>query len=649
MSKALRLAGIVAVGGSHAQAVENFRNTATGVNAMFYQSESGNVYASQSNVDLFDPKGGNTLLEENAELVAQAEFQSESSTTPVKANYHICLDGCAAHIVSDSSAEITHCPSCSASLEEITDERIVDHMENENKDAVSRSSVVAVGATIEEAQAALTNAIKTQDVVTALSSATSFIAITDGVKFDPYSSLAISESRSGSNEISSLSNGADKIEAHVYSCSASCELPFTIATDDDTVFCAHCSSPLIDIESNSRDEDDASDILDEEELDEDEDFEEDDEDFDSESSSEDDEEEDEDDFDDEEEDEDDDFDDEEMEDDEDFESESGASDDDEDEEEDDEDFDEDDEEDDFDDEDLEEDDFDDEEESESSVSSVSSNAELQAEVRSFDSLSAAIAEHGNLDPNLVSLSRTQSGRVPSVFLNYDGVPVARSTFSSFSAAAGEDSARRAFDKEDFIRAVSKSVHADGVEATCKNFGFEPFVMQLSVSKMLTAEADARVESASSSVNGTVSELVEAHRERFVSALSTAMLGVSRNFWRDTSNPIVESLCSTLRGAGVADPRPIIERAFINNGKDFLHVALSHADALMSKSEVAQNEIAEAVADSAGVVRNEKSAPKVPSVSNDREDNLEEVESESSSRKQPDDFETRLARRFGSRR
>ena len=458
MPKATRLAGIVAVGGSHAQAVENFRNTATGVNAMFYQSESGVVYASQSSVDLFDPKGGNTLLEENAELVAKAEFKSESSAENVKANYHICLDGCLAHIVSDSSAEITHCPSCSASLEEITDERIVDHMENENKDAVSRSSVVAVGATVEDAQAALTAAIKTQNVVTALSSATSFIAITDGVKFDPYSSLAISESRSGSNEISSLSNGADKLEAHVYSCSANCELPFTIATDDDTVFCAHCSAPLIDIESNSgSDEDDASDIIDEEELEEEE---EEDEDFDSESSNEDDEE-----FDDEEEEE-------------------------EDEEEDDEeDYDEDDEDEFEDDED--EDDFDDEEDSESSVRSLSSNvdAELQAEVRSFDSLSAAKAEHGNLDPNLVSLSRTQSGRVPSVFLNYDGVPVARATFSSFSAAAGEDSARRVFDGEDFIRAVSKSVHVDGVDATCKNFGFEPFVMQLSVSKMLTAEAN----------------------------------------------------------------------------------------------------------------------------------------------------------------
>ena len=651
MPKATRLAGIVAVGGSHAQAVENFRNTATGVNAMFYQSESGVVYASQSSVDLFDPKGGNTLLEENAELVAKAEFKSESSAENVKANYHICLDGCLAHIVSDSSAEITHCPSCSASLEEITDERIVDHMENENKDAVSRSSVVAVGATVEEAQAALTAAIKTQNVVTALSSATSFIAITDGVKFDPYSSLAISESRSGSNEISSLSNGADKLEAHVYSCSASCELPFTIATDDDTVFCAHCSAPLIDIESNSgSEEDDASDIIDEEEL---EDEEEEDEDFDSESSNEDDEEfddeeeeEEDEEFDDEEDDEDD-FDDEELEEDEDFDSESSASEDDDEEEDDEEDYDEDDEDEFEDDED--EDDFGDEEDSESSVRSLSGNvdAELQAEVRSFDSLSAAKAEHGNLDPNLVSLSRTQSGRVPSVFLNYDGVPVARATFSSFSAAAGEDSARRVFDGEDFIRAVSKSVHVDGVDATCKNFGFEPFVMQLSVSKMLTAEADARVESASSSVNGTVSELVDAHRERFVSALSTAMLGVSRNFWRDANNPIVESLCATLRGAGIADPRPIVERAFINNGKDFLHVALSHADALMAKFEVAQNEIAEAVAQAAGVIRNE-SAPKVPSVSKDSEDNLEEIESESSARK-TDDFDARLARRFGNRR
>ncbi|AXG66533.1 putative ATPase [Dickeya phage vB_DsoM_JA13] len=651
MPKTTRLAGIVSVGGSHAQAVENFRKTATGQNSMFYRSESGDVYASQSNVDLFDPKGSTKLLEEDAELVAQAEFQSESSAANVKAQYHICLDGCGCHIVSDSSANITHCPSCSASLEEVSDDRILDHMENENKESVSRSSVVAVGTTLANAKQNLANAIRKQDVVTALSSATSFVACADGVHFDPYSCLPISESKVlESEEIQALSSNG-KLEAHVYSCSANCAAPFTIATDDDTVFCAHCSAPLIDIASESSD-DDSSDILEEEELEDDEGFDddeedEDDEEFDSESSSDEDEEEDDEEFDDEE------FDDEEEEDDEDFDSESksktscsGDDDDEEDDFDDEEEFD--DEEFDDDEEEDEDDDFDDEEdedfESESSVRNLNANDETAAEVRSFDSLSAVKAEHENLDPSLVSISRTVNGRVPAVHLFYDGQPIARATFSSFSNAAGEDSARRVFDKEDFIRAVSKSLHNAGVEETCKNFGFEPFVMQLSVSKMLTAEADARVNSVSSTVNSTVSDMVEAHRERFVAALSTSMLGITRNFWRDSSNPVVESLCATLRNAGIADPRPLVERAFFNNSEDFLRASLSQADALMAKSEVAQNEIAEAVAGTAGTVRQTKEAPKVPSVSKEeREESLETVESQSSSKESFDDI---LRRRFG---
>ena len=657
MPKATRLAGIVAVGGSHAQAVENFRKTATGQNAMFYLSESGVAYASQSSVDLFDPHGSNKLLEENAELVAQAEFQSESSSSNVKADYHICLDGCGSHIVSDSSANVTHCPSCSASLEEVSDDRILDHMESENAESVSRNSVVAVGATLDEAKTNLANAIRTQDLVTALSSATSFVAMNDGVRFDPYSSLPISESKTiEAEEIQALSCDNGKLEAHVYSCSASCAAPFTIATDDDTVFCAHCSAPLIDIASESSDEDDASDIIEEEDLDDDTGLDDDEEELDEEdsesstSSDDDEEDEEEDEFDDEEEDdedfgdEDDEDDDEEF-DDEELESESSSDDDEFDDEFDDaEEF-----EDEEDDED-EDDDFDDEEdeeiESESSVRSLT-NSEVESEVRSFDSLSAVKAEHANLDPNLVSLSRSANGRIPTVHMFFDGVPVASSTFSSYSAAAGEDSARRVFDREDFIRAVSKSLHNNGVEETCKAFGFQPFVMQLSVSKVLAARAEEQIESASAAVNSTVADAISTHRERFVAALSTSMLGITRNFWRDSNNPVVESLCATLRSAGVADPRPLVERAFINNGEDLLRASLSQADALMTKSEVAQNEIAEAVAQSAGVVRTDKSTPKVPSVSNDREESLDEsVESESSAKRSGSSFDERLKRRFG---
>lgn len=632
-----RLAGIISVGGSHAQAIENFRLTATGQNAMFYRAEDGNVYASQSGVDLYDPQGKETLLSEDAELVSQAEFQSESSSGNVKAEYHICLDGCNSHIVSDSSAHVTHCPSCSASLEEITDERITDYLENENgEQSVSRSSIVAVGKTVSDAKINLANAIRNSNAVTALSSATTFVAAQDNVRFDPYSALAVSSTQPlTEEEVASVSANGDKIEAHVYSCSASCALPFTIATDDDTVFCAHCSSPLLEIEESvsSDEDDDASDILDEEEM---EDEEEDDDDFDGD---------------------DEDLDDEESE-------SSTSSDDEEEEEEEEEDDFEDDElnEDDFDDEEEdEEDDFDDEEEedeeeddtdfdSESSVRSLSnSNPELDAPVRSFDSLSAVVAENETLNPSLVSLSRSQSGTVPTVFMFYDGQPIARATFSSVSAATSEDAARRSFDTDHFIKAVSASLRNSGVQETCTEFGFDPFVMQIAVSKVLSAEADARIEQTTAQVNETISDHAEVHRERFVAALSTSMLGVTKNFWRDSTNPVVESLCATLRNLGIAEPRPIVERAFLNNTQDFLMQALSKADMLMSKSDVSQNEIAEAIADAAGTIRTEvkkENSPKVPVQTHSTATDTLESTIESNSSVKKDDFEARLKRRFG---
>lgn len=631
--------GIVCVGANHEQAVDNFRNTAKGQGIMFFASQSGDTYASQSGADLYSPEGGQELLTERPDLVEKANFASESSNEDIRANYTICLDGCGKHIVSESSTHVHHCPSCSADLSEISDERITDHLATVmDTQSVSHDGLVAVGATAEEAQ---------RNFITALSSATSFVAesgtsqfrAAQAPKFDPYSGAAVdSVSQADDETVSALSSSivgdSQNVDVHMYSCSANCDHPFTVSSDENPVFCSHCSAPLTDIEEESTSGDDEGadiDILDEEEDDldvddedlDDEDSEssvhDDDEELDSlsaddleeddeeedEDLDEDEEEEEEDDLDDleglddeEEEDDDldgfedegdDDFGDEDEDEDEDFDSESAAADDEE-------------EEDDdllIDDEDLDEledsdDEIDDSEfESDSAAKPVS---------RTFDSLSTAIAAHTNLNPALVSLSRSQVGSVPTVYMYYDGMPVAAATFQSVSNAVGEEIARNQFESDNFLRAVKTDLSESGVVETCSNFGFEPFKIEMPVDKLLANEADQRINAATSDVQQTISSSVDAHQERFIAALSTAMLGVSKGFWQNTKNPVVESLCSALQAAGVKEPRQVVERAFFNHSPDFLTIALSHAQSLMAKSEVAQNEIAEAVSSSVGISR-----------------------------------------------
>lgn len=629
--------GIVCVGENHGQAVDNFRNTAKGQGIMLLASQSGDIYASQSGADLYNPDGSNELLTERPDLVEKASFASESSNEDIRANYTICLDGCGKHIVSESGTQVSHCPSCSADLGEISDERIHDHLSTVmDTQSVSHDGLVAVGATAEDAQ---------RNFITALSSATSFVAesgtgtfkAAQAPKFDPYSGAEVNSTSQASDEAvaalsSTIVGESQNVDVHMYSCSANCENPFTVSSDENPVFCAHCSSPLIDSEESvsaddegadidiiddededldvddeddfgddeesessaaddlddleEEDEDEEEDDLDDEDLDEDEDEEEDDlSDLDDLGDDEDFGDEDDESFGDEEEDE---FDDEE-EDDEDFDSESAAADDEE-------------EEDDdllIDDEDLDELEDSDDDIDDSEFESDSANQPVS---RTFDSLSTAVAAHTNLNPALVSLSRSQVGSVPTVYMYYDGMPVAAATFQSASNAIGEEIARNQFDSDNFLRAVKADLSESGVIETCSNFGFEPFKIEMPVDKLLANEAESRINSATSEVQTTISSSVDAHQERFVAALSTAMLGVSKGFWRDATNPVVESLCSALQAAGVKEPRKVVERAFFNHSSDFLAVALSQANSLMAKSEVAQNEIAEAVSSSTGISR-----------------------------------------------
>ena len=623
MPKITQLAGILCVGKNHNQAVENFRRTALGQNLMIYGSADGVGYASQSGADLYNPNGGEELLDEHPDLVEKAEVQSQSSAGDVKAHYTICLDSCGSHIISDSSALIQgSCPSCSADLSEITDERVTQHLaESAADEHVEHEGLVATGETAEAAQRNFAQALSNAQTFTALSGTGSFNAAT-AAKFDPYTGQPV-ESLSAvelGDTACSLSSGDNVVEAHIYSCSANCEQPFTVSSDEEPVFCAHCSATLVDeaIDSESGDDSDI-DILDEDDLDLDDDDldDEDDEDFDSESGSDDDEDLDDEDLDDEDFDEEDFDEDLDDEDDEDFDSESSSDDeddldldDDEDLDEDDLDLDEDMDDEDFDSEsgsDEDEDDFEDEEELEEDDLDLDDDdfdSESNSVVRTFDSLSTVTAQHGTLDPALISMSRA-TGKVNAVHMYYDGNPVARATLASVSHAVGEETALKSFETDNFIRAVSHSLKEAGVAGTCEAFGFLPYQIEMPVDKLLVAESDARISEATADVAGTIDDAVAAHNERFVAALSTSQLGITKNFWGDVRNPIVDSLVSSLAAAGIRDARPIVERAFIAHGKDFLTVALSKAQALMSKSEVAQNEIAESIDAAAGTVSAEK--------------------------------------------
>lgn len=629
MKKKNRFAGILCIGNSQSAAIEAFRSVACGQDASMYTSESGTVYASTANADLYDPKTGSDLLSESEELTAKAEFVSNSSVASATARYTICLDGCMTHIVSESKV-VDSCPQCAASLSEVTEERIEEHALQTSASSLHREGgIVLVASSISAAMTAMRDTLVSGEVAgyAHSTSSSSFVA-PEKVKFDPYTGMPVTSvsSEEGSSFVASVSASSENPEdvvVHVYSCSANCENNVTISTDEEPVFCAHCSAPLVDEEAEedeteSKTFEEAEDEM-EDELssesgeDEDEDFGEDEDDFD-----EDDAMFDEDDLDD--------LDSESC----DFVAQSNADD-----EDDEDDFGEDEDEEDFEDDlddlddgdlDEDEDDLDDEDED-----------DMDSESFSISSLSA-IASKTTLDPSQLSFARAQ-GTLPTVHMFYNGSPIASASFNSVSNAIGEESARKVFNEEVFIRAVSAAAHEAGVEAAIAQYGFNPHVVEASISTVLARRYEEQYDRRAAEIGQTIQENNDKYKERFVAALSTSLLGISKRFWNDSRNPVVESLCSNLASAGIANPRPIVERAFVTNANPLLGDAVRRAQLLMTKSEVAQNEIAEAVAQAAGVTAQEHDAPQEPQ---------EPVKSVSSAAPAASDFDAKLARAFAPR-
>lgn len=222
----IRFKGILAVADTKDDAVAAYVAAATGKSVTYMQSVSGDMYVTAGDVK-HDPIGDKLLLA--AKAPPKATFASESSS--VDTHISVCLDGCQKFILSDSD-DLHRCPSCSASLEEVTDTRVHDVIfGSESDDLLNVHEPVFCG-TAEQAQA-FVQALRTGQQIS--------VSGTAELKYDPFT---------GAEQLRSCSSTAEfDGEFHQYKCAANCSAPVTVSSADDVVFCAHCSAPLCENES----------------------------------------------------------------------------------------------------------------------------------------------------------------------------------------------------------------------------------------------------------------------------------------------------------------------------------------------------------------------------------------------------------------
>ena len=226
MSK--RFSGILAVGSSKEEAGQQYLNIATGVKAQMAVS-GDDAYAVSESSNLRDQQGRALVLDTSL----NPKFASLSGKDALTAKLTACLDGCGKFIVSD--ADLNKCPSCSATLDNVTDARLASYvMDDEVPHTVG--GLVSTAATVEEAMLNFNSG----SIISCSSEFSTFGSRQDS-NFDPYSGMYVTK-----RKVQSQSSTVTHNKHHVFYCTAECANGVTVASDTDVVFCSHCGNTLVE-------------------------------------------------------------------------------------------------------------------------------------------------------------------------------------------------------------------------------------------------------------------------------------------------------------------------------------------------------------------------------------------------------------------
>lgn len=188
-----------------------------------------------------------------------------------------------------------------------------------------------------------------------------------------------------------------------------------------------------------------------------------------------------------------------------------------------------------------------------------------------------------------------SGKQPARWFAYhNGTPIAQASQASMSSAVGEESAHAMFNSPRVPRAFAHVASEKGVSAAIDELGFSSMSMDVDVSNVMQARAQAEADQKVANVTAEVESHCDEYRDRMTAALSTALVGIQRGFWRNENNPVISQLVTSLSSAGFANPEPLVAQAFANQGESLFKSVMAKALELMQKPVEVQNELAASI-------------------------------------------------------
>ena len=202
---------------------------------------------------------------------------------------------------------------------------------------------------------------------------------------------------------------------------------------------------------------------------------------------------------------------------------------------------------------------------------------------SFVSIASNDMKENSVDVNYVGNVQGE----PTWMAFHNGIPFAKAI-----ASASENPAT--FADPAIGRAFKAIASEQGVHAALEQLRFEEIKPVLQIEQVVAEQIQSQVAEQGNVLAEATARDKSELATRYEAAIATAAHGINTGYFRDTNNPIMTALASTLEDVGLAGAAELLQRAFLDHSPEYHTAILAKAAEIMQYDQVVQNQMATAV-------------------------------------------------------
>jgi hypothetical protein len=207
----------------------------------------------------------------------------------------------------------------------------------------------------------------------------------------------------------------------------------------------------------------------------------------------------------------------------------------------------------------------------------------------LQSVDAAGENLSEADVHMTLFGEDEVGGSPYWNVDVKGSPIARVYLKD---QPKPDEIRDVFCSADYHRGVAGAIEKVGLKPVLKQLKAHLWANEIEKTK-LAQGIKAKVEG---EAKARVTALTKNLMKDLMNRIAIVCAGMDKNFYRETGNPLKESLWTELNAFGITNPSPIIEAAFRRGSTQYFETVLSKALEYMEMQPEALEQVKSAIGD-----------------------------------------------------